>query len=79
MKIVNIKEISMPGTALGRTIRLYTNTAIADVAKSLQSCSTLCDPIDGLPPGSSVPGNSQARILEGVAISFFRESSQPKD
>ena len=40
-------------------------------AKSLQSCLTLCDPIDGSPPGSSVPGSLQARILEWVAISFF--------
>ena len=39
-------------------------------AKSLQSCPTLCDPIDGSPPGSSVPGILQARILEWVAISF---------
>ena len=38
--------------------------------KSLQSCLTLCDPIDGSPPGSSVPGILQARILEWVAISF---------
>ena len=39
-------------------------------AKSLKSCLTLCDPIDGSPPGSSVPGILQARILEWVAISF---------
>ena len=39
-------------------------------AKSLQSCPTLCDPIDGSPPGSAVPGILQARILEWVAISF---------
>ena len=39
-------------------------------AKSLQSCSTLCDPIDGSPPGSAIPGILQARILEWVAISF---------
>ena len=39
-------------------------------AKSLQSCPTLCDPIDGSPPGSSVPGILQARTLEWVAISF---------
>ena len=39
-------------------------------AKSLQSCLTLCDPIDGSPPGSPVPGILQARILEWVAISF---------
>ena len=39
-------------------------------AKSLQSCPTLCDPIDGNPPGSAVPGILQARILEWVAIPF---------
>ena len=39
-------------------------------AKSLQSCPTLCDPIDGSPPGSPVPGIVQARTLEWVAISF---------
>ena len=39
-------------------------------AKSRQSCPTLCNPIDGSPPGSSVPGILQARTLEGVAISF---------
>ena len=40
-------------------------------AKSLQSCPTLCDPIDGSPPGSPVPGILQARVLKWVAISFF--------
>ena len=44
--------------------------AAAAAAKSLQSCPTLCDPIDGSPPGSPVPGIPQARILEWVAISF---------
>ena len=39
-------------------------------AKSLQSCPTLCDPIDGSPPGSPVPGILQARTLEWVAVSF---------
>ena len=43
---------------------------IVAVAKSLQSCPTLCDPIDGSPPGSPVPGSLQARTLEWVAISF---------
>ena len=42
----------------------------AATAKSLQSCLTLCDPIDGSPPGSPVPGILQARTLEWVAISF---------
>ena len=44
--------------------------AAAAAGKSLQSCLTLCDPIDSSPPGSSVPGILQARILEWVAISF---------
>ena len=43
---------------------------ITAAAKSLQSCPTLCDPIDGSPPGSPVPGILQARVLEWVAISF---------
>ena len=43
-------------------------------AKSLQSCPTLCDPIDGSPPGSPVPGILQARTLEWVAISFSNAS-----
>jgi len=42
----------------------------AAAAKSHQSCPTLCDPIEGSPPGSLVPGILQARILEWVAISF---------
>ena len=43
---------------------------LAAAAKSLQSCPTLCDPIDGGPPGSAIPGILQARTLEWVAISF---------
>ena len=46
-----------------------TNTVVA-TAKSLQSCPTLCDPTDGSPPGSAIPGILQARTLEWVAISF---------
>ena len=42
----------------------------SDAAKSLQSCPTLCDPIDGSPPGSPVPGILQARTLEWIVISF---------
>ena len=42
----------------------------AAAAKSRQSCPTLCDPIDGSPPGSPVPGILQARTLEWIAISF---------
>ena len=46
------------------------SAAAAAAAKSLQSCPTLCDPIDGSPPGTPVPGILQARTLEWVAISF---------
>ena len=48
-------------------------------AKSLQSCPTLCDPIDGSLPGSPVPGILQASTLEWAAISYSRESSRPRD
>ena len=53
------------GLSVGERIQL-----ILTAAKSLQSCPTLCDPIDGSPPGSPVPGILQARIMEWVAISF---------
>ena len=66
------KEVRMPKKektissikAVGKT------RAAAAAAKSLQSCPTLCDPMDGSPPGSPVPGILQARKLEWVAISF---------
>ena len=48
----------------------YLTLTAAAVAKLLQSCSTVCDPIDSSPPGSPVPGILQARTLEWVAISF---------
>ena len=48
----------------------YHYAAAAAAAKSLQSCPTLCNPIDGGPPGSPIPGILQARTLEWVAISF---------
>ena len=51
------------------------NRAAAAAAKSLQSCPTLCDPIDGSAPGSPVPGILQARTLEWVAISYSNVSS----
>ena len=53
------------------TIALIPHAAAATAAKSLQSCLTLCDPIDGSPPRCPVPGILQARTLEWVAISFF--------
>ena len=48
----------------------------AAAAKSLQSCPTLCDPIDGSPPGSPIPGILQARTLEWVAIAFSSHLSK---
>ena len=58
--------------------RHYHFTAAA-AAKSLQSCPTLCDPVDCNLLGSSVHGILQARMLEWIAISFSRGSSQPRD
>ena len=54
----------------GLPLSLDRVTATAAAAKLLQSCPTLCDPIDGSLPGSAVPGILQARTLEWVAISF---------
>ena len=53
-----------------RDISISSAAAAAAAAKSLQSCPTLCDPIDGSPPGSPIPGILQARTLEWIAISF---------
>ena len=50
----------------------YNLDIAAAAAKSLQSCLTLCDPIDGSPPGSPIPGILQARTLEWVATSFSK-------
>ena len=55
--------------AVPQVVKLKANVAAA-AAKSLQSCPTMCDPIDGSPPGSPFPGILQARTLEWVAISF---------
>ena len=52
----------------------FSESMISLAAKSLQSCPALCDPIDGSPPGSPVPGILQARTLEWVAISFSKLS-----
>ena len=69
----------LPGSGIHRRLQVskeatlwktITSTAAAAAAKSLQSCPTLCDPIDSSPLGSSVPGILQARILEWVAISL---------
>ena len=64
------QEIREATLQVSEHLLLGKRTAAAAAAKSLQSCSTLCDPIDGSPPGSAVPGILQARTLEWVAISF---------
>ena len=57
-------------TSAARIVQVSNDHAAAAAAKSLQSCLTLCDPIDSSPPGSLVPGILQARTLEWVATSF---------
>ena len=57
------------GAAVVNSALLLLLSCSAAAAKSLQSCPTLCDPMDGSPPGSPVPGILQARTLEWVAIS----------
>ena len=57
-------------TSINLRIKILWTSAAAAAAKSLHSCLTLCDPINGSPPGSPVPGILQARTLEWVAISL---------
>ena len=60
----------LSGKCIKTLLRTHPTGAAAAAAKSLQSCLTLCDPIDGSPPGSPIPGILQARTLEWVATSF---------
>ena len=62
------QELDM--TEVTEPVRTHQHVVCAAAAESLPSCPTLCDPIDGSPPGSPVPGILQARTLEWVAISF---------
>ena len=64
----NKRELHEDPSSIVLEIHIEQDTAAT--AKSLQSCPTLCDPRDGSPPGSPVPGILQARTLEWVAISF---------
>ena len=57
---------------------MFIHDESAAAAKSLQSCPTLCDPIDGGPPGSPIPGILQARMLDWVAISFSKHDESSK-
>ena len=63
---LSISAISFP--SVKRAAWLVPSAAAAAAAKSLQSCPTLCDPRDGSPPGSPVPGILQARTLQWVAV-----------
>ena len=71
LSLKNISFLKFRGRGI-EVCNIYNTTysAAAAAAKSLQSCPTLCDPIDGSPPGFPIPGILQARTLEGVAISF---------
>ena len=77
-----LERVWRKGNPLTLLVGMQTNTATmensvaaaAAAAKSLQLCPTLCDPIDGSPPGSTIPGILQARTLEWVAIAFSENS-----
>ena len=75
LSILKSRDISLPTKfclikAMVFPVVMYGYAVAAAAAKSLQSCPTMCDPIDGSPPGSPIPGILQARTLEWVAISF---------
>ena len=67
---ININVICFLSTESRLSKSLFQKCVAAAAAKSLQLCPTLCDPIDGSPSGSLIPGILQARTLEWVAISF---------
>ena len=66
----NLAVLGLLVAACGIFLAVILFIPAAAAAKSLQSCPTMCDPIDGSPPGSPVPGILQARTLEWVAIFF---------
>ena len=72
--MIVLRKISQSNLYIYGLLKIWTTLVFAIIflcyAKSLQSCPTLCDPIEGSPPGSPVPGILQARTLEWVAISF---------
>ena len=70
LKYTTYMLIQLTSSACQHVLSTFEKHHAAAAAKSLQSCPTLCDPIDGSPPGSAVPGILQARTPECVAISF---------
>ena len=75
-KVCLVKAMVFPVVMYGYESWTIKKATAAATAKSLQSCPTLCDPIDGSPPGSSIPGTLQARTLEWVASSFSNSESE---
>ena len=76
---LGIGVIQMNGGNSQFSARCVPTCPLLSCAKSLQSCPTLCDPVDQSPPGSSVHGFLQARRLEEAAVPSCRGSSQPRD
>ena len=70
IKLESLNSLALTGVFFTTSTTWKTQCENAAAAKSLQSCPILCDPRDGSPPGSPVPGILQARTLEWVAISF---------
>ena len=80
----SLSHNSTSNTSFGRGISFrnlsaFTNIMIQSESKVAQSCPTLCNPMDCSPPGSSIHGILQTRILEWVAISCSRRSLRPRD
>ena len=77
---INIRQNRLEGKKILIAIkRVPAAAAAAAATKSLQSCPTLCDPIDGSPPGFPIPGILQARVLEWRAIAFSKRGSLHSD
>ena len=74
-----IKAMVFPVVMYGCESWTIKKATDAPAAKSLQMCPTLCDPIDGNPKGSAIPGILQARILEWVVISFSKRKLSTKE
>ena len=74
--MVYVQRTSLDVVSCSRLVKFSAVAAAATAAKSLQSCPTLCDPIDGSPPGSPVPGILQARTLELPFPSPMHESEK---
>ena len=70
LQFLHIHLLKAPNLGSLLTLLFLSYSAAAAAAKSFQLCLTLCDPIDGSPPGSPIPGILQARTLEWVAVSF---------